>query len=142
MPLLIGVALILVLLWLGEWLSPGFASLAQIERLLIVAALLGIVAAGQNFVILGGREGIDLSVGGVVSISAIIAGNLMDGSDAGLLSAIPAAIAVGAFFGLLAGSGVSVLRQGPMGMTLGRLRVLQELLGFSVPRYFHRYSPI
>ncbi|MGH1358342.1 MAG: ABC transporter permease [Burkholderiaceae bacterium] len=127
-PLLIGLALILGLLGLGEWLSPGFSSLAQIERLLIVAALLGIVAAGQNFVILGGREGIDLSVGGVVSISAIVAGNLMDGSDAGLLIAIPVAIAVGGFFGLLNGIGVTLLRIAPLVMTLGMLGVLQGLL--------------
>src|SRR5690606_35249423 len=73
-PIIVALALIFLLLIVGEMLSPGFASPTQIMRLLIVAALLGIVAAGQNLVILGGREGIDLSVGGVVSLSAIIAG--------------------------------------------------------------------
>lgn len=127
-PLVIALALIVALLLLGEALSPGFASAQQILRLLIVAALLGIVAAGQNLVILGGREGIDLSVGGVVSLSAIIAGNLMNGADTGIPLAILACMAIGALFGLINGLGVTLLRIPPLVMTLGMLGVLQGLL--------------
>jgi len=127
-PLVVALALIVALLVLGEALSPGFASMQQILRLLIVAALLGIVAAGQNLVILGGREGIDLSVGGVVSLSAIIAGNLMSGSDAGIPMAIVACIAAGALIGLINGIGTTLLRIPPLVMTLGMLGVLQGLL--------------
>lgn len=127
-PLVVALALIVVLLVLGETLSPGFASGQQILRLLIVAALLGIVAAGQNLVILGGREGIDLSVGGVVSLSAIIAGNLMNGTDSGIPLAILACVTTGALFGLINGLGVTLLRIPPLVMTLGMLGVLQGLL--------------
>lgn len=127
-PLVVALILIAALLLLGEALSPGFASGQQILRLLIVAALLGIVAAGQNLVILGGREGIDLSVGGVVSLSAIIGGNLMNGADAGILPAILGCIAAGAVIGLFNGLGVTLLRIPPLVMTLGMLGVLQGLL--------------
>lgn len=127
-PLLVALVLIAALLALGEALSPGFASLRQILRLAIVAALLGIVAAGQNLVILGGREGIDLSVGGVVSLSAILAGNIMSGQDGGILPAVLACVAVGALFGLFNGLGVTLLRIPPLVMTLGMLGVLQGLL--------------
>ncbi|WP_292899032.1 ABC transporter permease [Nitratireductor sp.] len=127
-PLLIALALIAALLFLGNTLSPGFASGGQILRLLIVAALLGIVAAGQNLVILGGREGIDLSVGGVVSLSAIVAGNVMNGMDGGIPLAILACVATGALFGLFNGLGVTLLRIPPLVMTLGMLGVLQGLL--------------
>lgn len=127
-PLVIALGLIVALLVLGELLSPGFASLSQIMRLLIVASILGVVAAGQNLVILGGREGIDLSVGGVVSLSAVVAGNMMQGSDAGIIPAIVACLATGAFFGLLNGLGVTLLRIPPLIMTLGMLGVLQGLL--------------
>lgn len=127
-PLVVALVLIVLLLAAGEMLSPGFASPTQIMRLLIVAALLGIVAAGQNLVILGGREGIDLSVGGVVSLSAIIAGNLMNGSDGGIALAILGCVAAGGFFGLLNGLGVTLLRIPPLVMTLGMLGVLQGLL--------------
>ncbi|WP_149762919.1 ABC transporter permease [Neomesorhizobium albiziae] len=127
-PLVIALLLIVALLVLGEALSPGFASAQQILRLLIVAALLGIVAAGQNLVILGGREGIDLSVGGVVSLSAIIAGNLMNGMDSGIPLAVLGCVAAGALFGLFNGLGVTLLRIPPLVMTLGMLGVLQGLL--------------
>ncbi|MRX34727.1 ABC transporter permease [Aminobacter sp. MDW-2] len=127
-PLVVALTLIAALLLLGEALSPGFASGQQILRLLIVAALLGIVAAGQNLVILGGREGIDLSVGGVVSLSAIIGGNLMNGADSGILPAILGCIAAGAVIGLFNGLGVTLLRIPPLVMTLGMLGVLQGLL--------------
>lgn len=127
-PLVVALVLIMALLALGEALSPGFASLQQILRLSIVAALLGIVAAGQNLVILGGREGIDLSVGGVVSLSAIIAGNLMMGQNGGILPAVLACLATGALFGLANGLGVTLLRIPPLVMTLGMLGVLQGLL--------------
>ncbi|WP_367716118.1 ABC transporter permease [Nitratireductor sp. GISD-1A_MAKvit] len=127
-PLLIALVLITALLFLGNTLSPGFASGGQILRLLIVAALLGIVAAGQNLVILGGREGIDLSVGGVVSLSAIVAGNVMNGMDGGIPLAILACVATGALFGLFNGLGVTLLRIPPLVMTLGMLGVLQGLL--------------
>ena len=71
-PMVIPCLLIVVLLIIGETASPGFASPGQIIKLLTLAALLGIVAAGQNLVILGGREGIDLSVGAVISFGAVI----------------------------------------------------------------------
>ncbi|MDX1268984.1 MAG: hypothetical protein R3311_16565, partial [Oceanisphaera sp.] len=73
-PLVAAGLLLVLLLALGEAASPGFASPGQIVRLLTIAALLGIVSAGQNLVILGGREGIDLSVGAVISLGAVVAG--------------------------------------------------------------------
>jgi ribose transport system permease protein len=127
-PISIAIMIILVLLGVGEFLSPGFASFSQILRLLVVSALLGIVAAGQNLVILGGKEGIDLSVGGVISLAAIVGGNIMDGSNVGIVPAILGCLAVGAFFGGLNGLGVTLLRIPPLVMTLGMLGVLQGLL--------------
>ena len=127
-PLVVALILIVALLAFGEALSPGFASPTQILRLLIVASVMGIVAAGQNLVILGGREGIDLSVGGIVSLAAIVAGNVMNGADGGILPAVLAAIAVGALVGMFNGLGITLLRIPPLVMTLGMLGVLQGLL--------------
>lgn len=127
-PLTIALILIVLLLVVGEVLSPGFASADQIMRLLIVAALLGIVAAGQNLVILGGGGGIDLSVGGIVSLSAVLAGNIMDGSNIHIPLAILGCIMVGALIGLFNGIGIALLRIPPLVMTLGMLGVLQGLL--------------
>lgn len=47
-PIVVALVLIVLLLYLGEALSPGFATGGQILRLLIVASLLGIVAAART----------------------------------------------------------------------------------------------
>jgi ribose transport system permease protein len=127
-PLAIAVAVVVVLLVVGEIVSPGFAAPRQVIGQLVIAALLGLVAAGQNLVILGGREGIDLSVGAMIGLGALIAGNMMQGQDGGIL---PAFLAVGiATFslGVLNGIGVTLLRIPPLVMTLGMAGVLQGLL--------------
>ena len=124
-PLAIAVAAIVVLLAAGELLSPGFASPRQIVTLLTIAALLGVVAAGQNLVILGGREGIDLSVGGVLSFAAFLAGNLMHQQDAYLAQALVLVLGASFLIGLITGLGVTLLRIPPLVMTLGMLGVVQ-----------------
>jgi ribose transport system permease protein len=124
-PLSIAILAIVVLLAAGELLSPGFASQRQIITLLKVAALLGVVAAGQNLVILGGREGIDLSVGGIISFSAFLAGNLMQQQDGLLLQGVVLVLAASFLIGLVSGLGVTLLRIPPLVMTLGMLGVVQ-----------------
>lgn len=127
-PIVVALILIVILLTLGEIVSPGFASPSQIVKLLTIAALLGIVAAGQNLVILGGREGIDLSVGAVISLGAVIAGNIMKGDNMMIMPAILGASSVGLFIGLINGIGVTFLRIPPLVMTLGILGVVQGAL--------------
>lgn len=127
-PLLVAVLIIVALLAVGQVLSPGFASIDQIIRQLTIAAILGTVAAGQNLVILGGREGIDLSVGALISLAAVIAGNVMHGDNGMILPAIAATLAVTATIGLINGLGVTVLRIPPLVMTLGMLGVVQGAL--------------
>jgi ribose transport system permease protein len=124
-PLSIAIIAILVLLVGGELLSPGFASPRQIVTLLSIAALLGVVAAGQNMVILGGREGIDLSVGGIISFAAFLAGNLMQQNDANIPHALVLVLGATFMIGLVSGLGVVVLRIPPLVMTLGMLGVVQ-----------------
>jgi len=124
-PLVVALLAILVLLLGGEILSPGFASPRQIVTLLTIAALLGVVSAGQNLVILSGHEGIDLSVGSVISFSAFLAGNVMQRSDANLLEALVLALGAAFLIGLVSGIGVTLLRIPPLVMTLGMLGVVQ-----------------
>ena len=127
-PLTIAIVAIIVLLVVGELLSPGFASPEQIVNQLIIASLLGVVAAGQNLVILSGHEGIDLSVGGIISFGAFLAGNLMQQSDANIPLALAAVLASTFAIGLLTGIGVTFLRIPPLVMTLGMLGVVNGLL--------------
>jgi ribose transport system permease protein len=127
-PLVLACIAILVLLALGELLSPGFASPQQVANQLIIASLLGVAAAGQNLVILSGREGIDLSVGSIVSLSAFLAGNLMQQDDANTPLAVVAVLACCFLIGLTSGLGVTLLRIPPLVMTLGMLGVVNGAL--------------
>ncbi len=124
-PLTIAIAASVGLLIVGEILSPGFAQGSQIVRLLTIAAILGIVAAGQNLVILGGREGIDLSVGSMISLGAVLAGNMMDGQNSGILPALLIAGGIPFLIGLVNGIGVTFVRIPPLVMTLGMTAVIQ-----------------
>ncbi|WFS26258.1 ABC transporter permease [Rhizobium rhododendri] len=124
-PLAIAIAASIALLIIGELLSPGFARGDQIIRLLTVAAILGIVAAGQNIVILGGREGIDLSVGAMISFGAVLAGNMMNGQNSGILLAVVVGAAVPALIGIVNGIGITFVRIPPLVMTLGMTAVIQ-----------------
>ncbi|MCM2505255.1 ABC transporter permease [Aureimonas altamirensis] len=127
-PLFLALCAAVALLAIGEILSPGFARGSQIVSLLTVAAILGIVAAGQNLVILGGREGIDLSVGAMISLGAVLAGNVMDGSNGALPLAILASAGVPFLIGLVNGCGITLLRIPPLVMTLGMTAVIQGAL--------------
>lgn len=127
-PIALALLAIVALLAVGEALSPGFARGDQVVRLLTVAAILGIVAAGQTLVVLGGRGGIDLSVGMLVSCGAAIAGNVMDGQDGAIVLAVLAAGGATFAVGLVNGLGVAVLGIPPLVMTLGMMAVGQGAL--------------
>jgi len=127
-PLLAPAVAIAAILIIGQAISPGFASPSQLSDQLTIAAILAVVAAGQTIVILAGREGIDLSVGGVLSLGALIAGDLMNGHDRNVAFAIPAATALGFIIGTLNGVGVTLLRIPPLVVTLGTAGVVQGVL--------------
>ncbi len=129
-PLVLPLAAVAVILAVGQAISPGFAAPRQVYDQLTIAAFLAIVAAGQNLVILSGREGIDLSVGGVLTLGALVAGNVMAGRDAFILPALLATLAVGFAVGTFNGLGASVVRIPPLVMTLGTNGVIQGLLVF------------
>ena len=127
-PLVLACLALVLLMVVGELLSPGFASPHQIVNQLIIAAMLGVVAAGQNLVIICGREGIDLSVGSIISFGAFLGGNLMQQNDANLVLALLVVFAATFLIGLISGIGVTVMRIPPLVMTLGMLGVVNGLL--------------
>jgi ribose transport system permease protein len=127
-PLILATLSIVALLVIGEIVSPGFARPEQVVSQLVVAAILGLVAAGQSLVVIGGREGIDLSVGALISLGAVLVGNVMSGSDAMIPVALLLAGGAGFAVGLVNGLGVTLLRIPPLVMTLGMTGVIQGSL--------------
>lgn len=127
-PVLIALLLAVGLFVLGSVLQPGFGSYDQAVNILRLAAFLGIVAAGQTLVIISGGEGIDLSVGAVVTLGAILVFRLGTGEAGGALLALAIALGVGLLIGAVNGLGITLLKIPPLVMTLGMAGVVQGLI--------------
>jgi ribose transport system permease protein len=127
-PPVIALLLAIGLFFLGGILRPGFANVDQAINIVRLAAFLGIIAAGQTLVILSGGEGIDLSVGAVVTLSAILVFRVVNGNDAMVLPALLVALAAGAAIGFGNGLGIMALGIPPLVMTLAMAGVIQGLI--------------
>ncbi len=118
---------VLLILGLILWATaPAFRSPTSIMLLALEAAAIGIVAAGQTFVILTG--GIDLSVEAMVSFAGVLAAILIAGTNRaggqiayGIASwqAILIAISAGGVVGLMQGALITKMRMNPLIVTLG-----------------------
>src|ERR1700726_4487623 len=111
------VVLVLLLLALVagiELARPGTVNALWASNMLLFAAPLGIVAAGQTLVMLTG--GIDLSVASVATASAYL---MATHSAMGVAPAILYGLGVGFVVGMINGIGVALLRVQPLVMTLG-----------------------
>jgi ribose transport system permease protein len=123
-PPIAALILAVVLFVLSGFLPNGFGSDLEIARaqalnILRLAVFLGVIAAGQTLVIISGSEGIDLSAGSVVTLTAILTYVYVSGEDNKVLVALLISLGVGALIGLLNGIGVTFLRISPFVMTLG-----------------------
>ncbi|NIG21501.1 ABC transporter permease [Pantoea sp. Al-1710] len=122
---------LLVALWLLLGIGIVFAlpqmlALWSITSILQFATLLALVALGQSLVVMAGGGGIDLSVGGNVSLSAVIGMlALQQGINPALLPVICmlSGSAAGALNGLL----VARLRLWPLIVTLGSFYLFSGL---------------
>jgi ribose transport system permease protein len=127
-PPAIALGLAIILFIVGELARPGFASYDQIMNVLRLAAFLGIMAVGQTLVIMAGGEGIDLSVGAVVTLGAIIVFRIVNGDPALVIPALIISSLAGLLIGLLNGFGIAIMRIPPLVMTLGMTGVVQGLI--------------
>ena len=127
-PVLIALVITILLIVVGQIVSPGFGSYNQILAMLRVASFLGFIAIGQTIVILSGGDGIDLSVGKVATLGAIVASKIMEGSNDNLVLGILIPLAVGCTIGFFNGLGILLLRIPPFVMTLGMSGVVTGLI--------------
>jgi ribose transport system permease protein len=109
----------------GSNVSVAFAMATNITRL---SVFLGVIAAGETLVIISGGEGIDLSLGAIVTLSAIITYVLVNGQNSMVIPGLLAALAVGTVIGLINGIGIAFLRIAPLVMTLGMSGVISGLI--------------
>lgn len=127
-PPLIALILAVILFFAGGLIRSGFVSYSQAINIVRLASFLGIIAAGQTVVIISGGEGIDLSVGAVVTLSAILVYRYSDGQNLLILPSLGLALAVGAFVGSVNGLGIAFLGIPPLIMTLAMAGVVEGLI--------------
>lgn len=106
-----------------EMARPGTVNATWLSNMILFAAPLGIVAAGQTMIMLTG--GVDLSVASVATASAYLmaAHSMLAG-----VTAVLYGLVVGLVIGLINGLGVAVLRVQPLVMTLGTGLMTEGLL--------------
>jgi len=104
-------------------LAPRFLTIGNIGNLFWQATTVGIIAIGQTFVILTG--GIELSVGGVAAISAMVGGIVLmhTGMGVGLVSILLMGVVVGTVNGFL----VAYTQLAPFIVTLGMMSITRSL---------------
>ncbi|WP_095198063.1 ABC transporter permease [Mesorhizobium carmichaelinearum] len=118
---------IVAAVWIGaSFASRGFGAYGHLRYLVELGAVIGLVAAGQTFVVIAG--GIDLSVAAIVTVSAISLPLLSWPADPTGLASILAVLALTTVIGAINGLGVALLRVHPMIMTLAMATFLQGLL--------------
>ena len=106
------------LMVIGGLLVPNFLTFRHVMTVIQASAFLVLITLGQTVVIISGKEGLDLSVGGIFVIGVILAAAILRGNDANLPLAIGAVILCGFVLGLVNGVGVSYLNISPLIMTL------------------------
>ena len=86
---------------------------------------LGLAAIGQTFAVLAGA--IDLSVGSMAKLAAVLSGGLIDGQQSRLLPVLLLLVGAGALVGLVNGLLITRLRIAPFIVTLGMFSLLRGL---------------
>jgi ribose/xylose/arabinose/galactoside ABC-type transport system permease subunit len=137
--LMIVYGLILVLGVYASLSSPNFLTERNISNVLRTAAFLGTVAVGQTFVIISG--GIDLSVGSVIKLTALMSAILMNGKPENIGPAVAATLAMGAVIGLINGLLITKARIAPFIVTLGAYSILRGVAYTVATRPVGRAAP-
>jgi ribose transport system permease protein len=120
---IVGILPILLLISiLFTLLTPNFLTTGNLVNILRQASINIVLATGMTFVILTG--GIDLSVGSILGVSAVVA-VLVSLIPALGWAAVPAALLTGLLLGLLNGALIALLDLPPFIVTLGALTALR-----------------
>ena len=124
-PILLVTLLLMVAIFII--LNPIFISLNNIINMMIYIGIPGIVAFGVSAVLLG--RNVDLSVGSIIAISAIVASNLnnLEGIAIPLPIIIIIVILVGIVIGSINGVLISYLGVNSVIITLGTLTVFRGI---------------
>jgi ribose/xylose/arabinose/galactoside ABC-type transport system permease subunit len=114
------IIIIIALSLIANSRNSAFFSTSNLQRLLLASSVLGILAVGQTFLLVGGQ--FDLSVGSLVSFGSVITARLLlDGTND--MVVLLGVVVIGALSGVVWGLLVSLLGVPPFILTLGGLAV-------------------
>jgi ribose transport system permease protein len=131
------------LMIIGGFLVPNFLTFKHIMTVIQASAFLGLITLGQTLVVISGKEGLDLSVGGIFVLGVVIAAAILRGDDANLPLALVAVVAAGFALGLVNGIGVSYLNISPLIMTLAWGTAASGIALFTTSgNHFGKASPL
>lgn len=120
-----GLLFVFLLLYLAlSLLSDRFNQVSNLVNILRQASIIGIISIGMTLVIL--TAGIDLSVGSMLALSAVVGADLMKSRQPVVL-AVGMALLVGALLGVINGVIITRGRIPPFIATLGMLTVARGL---------------
>lgn len=120
--------IVIVMVILGavlSLLSPFFLTQNNLTNLLKQVSILALLAAGQTLVILS--AGIDLSVGSVLALSAVLMGGFMTNGDMSAISAILLGVLVAGGIGAFNGVVIAKAKIPPFIVTLGMMGIARGL---------------
>lgn len=128
--------ILMIVIWvIASIATPYFRQMSTFSTIIVFSVPLALVALGQNLVILTGR--FDLSVGGILALSTVIASEMMRNNlSAGIL--LP--LAIGAALGFINGICVSKFRIDSFIMTFGMMAISQGI-GLLIRDYPGGYIP-
>lgn len=131
-------ASLIALLLVFSIASPNFIQMSNIIAILQATSVNGVLAIAATLVIITG--GIDLSVGTLMTFTAVMAGVILTYAGFPLPFGIAAAIGFGALCGLCSGTLVAKLKLPPFIATLGMMLILKGLslvISGTRPIYFN-----
>ncbi|MFH1926596.1 MAG: ATP-binding cassette domain-containing protein [Chloroflexota bacterium] len=111
--------IVLALVLLGTLVSPTFRTVRNMQNLARQVAGIGLVGIGQAFAVLIG--GTDLSVGAIVTLTAVFSAAFMNGRSEMMIPAVLFCLAMGALIGLFNAIAIVKLRVPAFVATLGTM---------------------
>lgn len=113
---------IVVLIFFAVWLGPSFFSRSNLLNITRQTAMVSVMAVAMTFIIASGQ--IDLSIGAVVALSALISAWLLEKTDS-IALALFCALLVGTLVGMINGLLVTYLKIPAFLATLGMMSIIR-----------------
>jgi ribose transport system permease protein len=113
---------VLAVLWvlLGLF-TPAFLTPGSIGPLLVQVAPIALIGVGMTFVII--TAGIDVSVAGIIMVSAVVTARVLVGYDVPAIAAVALAVVIGAGLGAINGALTAYGRVHPIIITFGTANI-------------------